>query len=73
MENIKLKKIVDELIVAKNKGTENNLLPVAGEIRRMVDNKIPVAAMIRALKQAGIRTSLKRLREFVKSLKEREV
>ena len=71
MENIKLKKIVDELIVAKNKGTENNLLPVAGEIRRMVDNKISIASMIRALKQAGIKTSLKRLREFVKSLKER--
>jgi hypothetical protein len=71
MENIKLKKIVDELIVAKNKGTENNLLQVAGEIRRMVDNKISIASMIRALKQAGIKTSLKRLREFVKSLKER--
>ena len=71
MENIKLKKIVDELIAGKKNDKENNLLPVAGEIQRMVDNKISVASMIRALKQAGVKTSLKKLREFVKPLRER--
>ena len=66
MEITKLKKIVDDLIAEKKKGTENNLLPAVDEIKRMVDNKISIAKQVLALRRAGIKTNQKRLTEFIK-------
>ena len=72
MEITKLKKIVDDLIAEKKKGTENNLLPAIDEIKRMVDNKIAIAKQVLALRRAGIKTNQKRLTEFVKSFLTKE-
>ena len=72
MELTKLKKIVDDVIAEKKKGTENNLLPAGDEIKRMVDNKISIAKQVLALRRAGIKTNQKRLTEFIKSFLNKE-
>ena len=67
MKNIKLDKLIDDAIAAKKNGKDNNLLPVAGEIRRMVDGKLSVLSMVRILNQARIKTNHKKLSAFLKS------
>jgi hypothetical protein len=66
MELTKLKKIVDDVIAEKKKGTEDNLILVSGEIKRMVDSKISITKQIQVLRKGGIKTNQRKLSQFIK-------
>ena len=68
MENQKLDKLIDDYLTSKRNDSKNNLLPVSEQIKKMVDNKVSIAAQVMLLRRAGIKTNPKRLKEFVKSL-----
>ena len=67
MEKQKLDKLIDDYLISKMNESRNNLLPVSEQIKKMVDNKVSIAAQVMLLKRAGIKTNPKRVKEFVKS------